>query len=90
MGLEKSIAKGWEDRKPYRRGKGVSYGCRNHGSCQWCRENRTYQVRKEMGREELLHLLDLRVRYLVNDLLVEAALACMLSPRDPPPPRPCR
>ncbi len=27
-----------------------SDACRNHGSCSWCRGNRTYQTRKELER----------------------------------------
>ena len=41
MSLDKAIASGKEHRKPFRKGKAVSCGCRNHGSCTWCEENRT-------------------------------------------------
>ena len=41
MSLNKAIAAGKEKRKPYRKGKAVCHGCRNHGSCDWCRGNRT-------------------------------------------------
>lgn len=29
------------------RSKRHSSGCRNHGSCTWCRDNRLHQVHKE-------------------------------------------
>jgi hypothetical protein len=51
MGLEKAIKHKKEKRKPYRGGKAVSCQCRNHGSCTWCKDNRTFANRK---REETL------------------------------------
>lgn len=43
MSLDKSITHGKEHRKPYRGAKAVDHTCRNHGSCMWCRSNRTYK-----------------------------------------------
>ena len=45
MSLDKAIAHGKEKRKPYRGSKAIDYTCRNHGSCQWCIENRTHKFR---------------------------------------------
>lgn len=41
--LDKAIEHGKEHRKPYRGSKAFACTCRNHGSCDWCRENRMYQ-----------------------------------------------
>lgn len=46
MSLDKAILHGKEHRKPYRGGKSVPYGCRNHGSCPWCAGKREYKVKK--------------------------------------------
>lgn len=43
MSLDKSIAKGTEHRKQYTGGKAIAKGCRNHGSCDWCRDNRLHK-----------------------------------------------
>lgn len=48
--LDKSIASGKEHRKPYRGSKRWDCTCRNHGSCVWCRSNRTIQEQKEKER----------------------------------------
>ena len=45
MSLDKAIAHGKEKRKPYRGSKAIDYTCRNHGSCQWCEENRKHKFR---------------------------------------------
>lgn len=49
MGLDKAIEHNKEYRQPYRDTKAFDYSCRNHGSCDWCRENRAY---KNLKREE--------------------------------------
>ena len=49
MGLEKAIEHNKEYRKPYIGSKAIDCTCRNHGSCDWCRENREY---KNLKREE--------------------------------------
>ena len=46
MSLDKAIKYGKEKRKPYRKAKAVDKSCRNHGSCKWCKDNRTYKSRK--------------------------------------------
>ncbi len=46
MALDKAIESGKEHRKFYYGSKAVDRTCRNHGSCQWCRENRKYKYIK--------------------------------------------
>lgn len=46
MSLEKSINNGKEHRKPYFGAKAIDHTCRNHGSCGWCKENRTHKNAK--------------------------------------------
>ena len=46
MSLNKAIIYGKEKRKPYTGAKAVDCSCRNHGSCEWCKENRLYQQMK--------------------------------------------
>ena len=50
MGLEKAIEHGKEKRKPYKGAKAVDRSCRNHGSCEWCRGNRTHNTNKKMEK----------------------------------------
>lgn len=45
MSLDKAIEHGKEKRKPYRGSKSFDYTCRNHGGCDWCRENRQHKFR---------------------------------------------
>lgn len=33
------------NRRPRRGSKVVDRSCRNHGSCKWCRDNRTHKAR---------------------------------------------
>lgn len=40
MSLDKAIEHHKEHRKEYRGSKSFDPTCRNHGSCDWCRENR--------------------------------------------------
>lgn len=47
MGLEKAIEHGKEKRKPYKGAKAVDCSCRNHGTCEWCRGNRTNNTNKK-------------------------------------------
>jgi len=47
MALDKAILHKKEHRKQYRDSRLFSYGCRNHGSCQWCEENRLHHVNKK-------------------------------------------
>ena len=40
MSLDKAIQHGKERRKPWRGSKNFDKTCRNHGGCDWCKENR--------------------------------------------------
>ena len=42
MSLEKAIQSGKEHRKNYIKAKAIDPQCRNHGSCDWCRNNRKW------------------------------------------------
>ena len=50
MSLDKGIEHGKEHRKPYRGSKAFDHSCRNHGSCEWCRENRQHKFKKSEMR----------------------------------------
>ena len=50
MALDKAIEYGKEKRKPYKGAKAVDCSCRNHGTCPWCLENRTYKTIREKAR----------------------------------------
>lgn len=41
--LDKAIEHGKEHRKPYHGAKTCDKSCRNHGSCDWCKNNRNYR-----------------------------------------------
>lgn len=47
--LDKAIKYGKEKRKIYRGSKAIDRSCRNHGSCEFCKENRLY---KNLKREQ--------------------------------------
>ena len=47
MSLNKGIEHGKEHRKPYRGSKAFDCSCRNHGTCEWCKENRLHKFKKE-------------------------------------------
>ena len=49
MSLDKAITHGKEKRKPYRGSKRFDRTCRNHGSCPYCRGNRTAGARRAMA-----------------------------------------
>lgn len=51
MSFDKYMGK--EHRQQYRGSKAVDSTCRNHGSCDWCRENRTYSTRKRLEKYKL-------------------------------------
>ena len=51
MSLNKSITNGKEHRKPYWGAKAIDRTCRNHGGCEWCRENRTHKNDKRELRQ---------------------------------------
>ena len=46
MSLDKAIEHHHEHRKQYYGGKAVDPRCRNHGDCEWCRNNRQFQSLK--------------------------------------------
>lgn len=50
MGLEKSIKHGKEKREPYRGSKACDKTCRNHGSCDYCRNNRLFDTKKKLQK----------------------------------------
>ena len=55
MSLDKAIAHGKERRKPYRGAKAIDTTCRNHGSCKWCEDNRTYGNKPREPQKEEEH-----------------------------------
>ena len=44
--LDKAIEHGKEHRKQYRGAKACDRTCRNHGGCDWCKNDRTYRSNK--------------------------------------------
>ena len=50
MSLDKAIQHGKERRKPWRGSKNFDKTCRNHGGCDWCKENRLHSTNKELER----------------------------------------
>ena len=50
MSLDKAIEYHKEHRKPYVKAKAIDSHCRNHGLCGWCKENRLYQLKKELEK----------------------------------------
>ena len=59
MSLNKSIQSGKEHRKPYRGAKAIDHTCRNHGSCDWYKGNRTYKNdKRELAAEQELREYD--------------------------------
>ena len=59
MSLNKSIQSGKSHRKPYRGAKSIDSTCRNHGSCEWCRGNRTHKNdKRELAAEQELREYD--------------------------------
>lgn len=59
MGLDKSIRSGKSHRKQYRGAKAIDRTCRNHGGCDWCKENRTHKYDKwELEAEQELREYD--------------------------------
>lgn len=63
MSLDKAIEHGKEKRKPYVGSKAFDHTCRNHGSCDWCRESRTY---KNLKRTQ--EMIDRELDYLVEEM----------------------
>lgn len=50
MSLDKAIEHKKENRKPYYGAKAIYRSCRNHGSCEWCRENRQFKNKKRLEK----------------------------------------
>jgi len=48
--LDKAIKSGKEHRKPYYDTRRFDCTCRNHGSCDWCKANRLYQITREKDK----------------------------------------
>ena len=48
MSLDKAIESGKEHRKQYRGCQAFDPGCRCHGGCTWCRDNRMHRTEKRM------------------------------------------
>ena len=46
MALNKAIKSGKEHRKEYTGSKAIDKTCRNHGGCEWCKDNRTHKYKK--------------------------------------------
>lgn len=55
MSLDKAVQHGKEYRKPYTGGKAIDRTYRNHGSCDYCRENRLHasKVQQEIADAKL-------------------------------------
>ena len=50
MSLDKAILSKKEHRKKYYGSKAIDCSCRNHGSCEWCLENRRIHSLKEIEK----------------------------------------
>lgn len=50
MSLDKGIKHGKERRKQYRGVKAYCKMCHNHGSCDYCRDNRLHSDKKRLER----------------------------------------
>ena len=46
MSLDKAIEHGKEKRKPYYGCKAIDPSCRNHGTCDYCRDGRLHKYRR--------------------------------------------
>ena len=64
MSFDKAIKYKKEHRKPYRGAKAVDSTCRNHGSCKWCRNNRTHKNdKRELGALQAMKVAGAARRY---------------------------
>jgi len=59
MSFDNAYYKNRKDkRRPYRGAKACDRSCRNHGTCAWCKENRTVATtRGKMAAEEQLKVI---------------------------------
>lgn len=48
MSLDKAILNNKEWRELYRGAKSISYHCRNHGKCNYCKSNRLFKYIKQI------------------------------------------
>ena len=48
--LSKAIKYGKEKRSEYYGAKATSCSCRNHGECDWCRDDRLHQAKAQLIR----------------------------------------
>jgi hypothetical protein len=57
MSLDKAVAHGKTRRKPYFGAKALSCSCRNHGTCDWCQNDREIAKRRaaQKAQDELKH-----------------------------------
>lgn len=60
MTLDKAIEHNKEHRKQYRGSKAFDRTCRNHGGCDWCKNNRLYRANKleEKTNQDLKSIKD--------------------------------
>jgi hypothetical protein len=57
MSFDKNYPNRKDKRKPYRKAKAIDPTCRNHGSCPYCRENRTHQG-KRISKDKIKQTLN--------------------------------
>lgn len=50
--LDKAIEHNKEHRKPYHGSKAFDRTCRNHGGCDYCKNNRLYRSNKLLEKSE--------------------------------------
>ena len=50
MSLQKGIKHGKEHRKEYYGAKAIDFTCRNHGGCDWCKNNRLFSSQKRIEK----------------------------------------
>ena len=65
MSLDRAIEHGKEKRKPYRGSKRSDKGCRCHGDCGYCQDDRFIQARKE--KERILNEIQEEYQLLKDD-----------------------
>lgn len=52
MFKEEYFGRDKENRKAYRGAKSASKSCRCHGTCDWCKANRLYSIKKNIEKTE--------------------------------------
>lgn len=51
--LDKAIEHGKEHRRPYHGDKAIDRTCRNHGTCDYCRDNRLFKnVKRKLAMDQ--------------------------------------